>query len=152
MGERLIAKGVSEYIATFIVSIVTLAAGLGVFIYAYTVIDSHQLAISRSIEYARAEYKEDLDIMAGYIKGGEAVIIIVTGGSSVDIDAVYVNNTMIVCRIYVNDAMHIIDGEGAARVPSNSVAVIKCPVEGAVAYVKIVYRGGEVGLWAARIA
>jgi len=147
----LLTKGVSEYIATLIATIITLAAGLGVFVYTYTVIDNYYLALSQSIEYAKAEYRESLEVMASYIRGVEAIVIAVAGGFSVDISAVYINNTLSACRLYTIDGSYTVDGMGVVRIPSNSIAVFKCSVNGSLAYVKIVYRGGEVASWASKI-
>lgn len=148
----MLLKGVSEYIATLIVAIITLAAGLGVFIYAYSVIDSYYTSLSQGIEYAKAGYRESLDVMASYIRGGEAIVIIVTSSFSVDINAVYINDSLSLCRAYTDDGVYTVDGMGSARVPSLSIAVIRCPVQGSLAYIKVVYRGGEIGSWASRIA
>ncbi len=144
-------KGVSEYIAVFITAIVTLAAGLGIFIYAYTVIDSYSFAFSQSIEYTKTGYRESLDVMASYIGGVDVIVIVVTGEFSTEVAAIYINNTLSTCKLYTGDDIYIVNGVDVARIPSNSIAIIKCPVQGALAYIKIVYRGGEIVSWAAKI-
>jgi hypothetical protein len=144
-------KGVSEYVSVFIVTIITLAAGLGIFIYAYAVIDGYYSSLSQRIEQAIAEYRQNLDIMASYIRGDEVIVIAVSSDSSVDINAIYINNSLYTCKAYIDNKIYIVDGINIVRAPSLSIAVIKCPIEGALAYIKIVYRGGEVGSWASRI-
>jgi len=144
-------KGVSEYVSVFIVTIITLAAGLGIFIYAYAVIDGYYSSLSQRIEQAIAEYRQNLDIMASYIRGDEVIVIAVSSDSSVDINAIYINNSLYTCIAYIDNKTYIVDGMNMIRVPSLSITVIKCPIEGALAHIKIVYRGGEVGSWASRI-
>ncbi len=145
-------RGVSEYIATVIMIIITLIAGLIIFLYVNSIVDTYYNSIMNRLIISE---KGSIDIMASYIAGNTLNIIVSTDSHSVKIYSIYINETLYTsCKIYRGDNIGIeIEGINGIEIPYLSIAIIKCPIDNCkICNVKIVYGGGEVYAVASRIS
>jgi len=148
-------RGVSEYTATLIVAIITLAAGAAIFIYSYAIVDSYYSALLRASE--EVEQGSSAAILASYIAlPGTLVVIGSTGSSPATPRAVYINESLATaCSLYFNNTSVSLPQSSATPtpIPPYTAFVIKCPVGSATehAFVKLVFDGGEAIAKAGRI-
>jgi len=146
-------RGVSEYVATLIITLVTLAAGAAIFIYSYNVVDSYYNALIRTSEEVYGG--SSAAILASYITSSRDLVIIAsTGSKPVTVMAVYINESLATaCTLFYNKTSASLSSSSAVTVPYYTAFVIRCGVSPSAryAYVKLVFEGGEVVAKASRV-
>jgi len=143
-------RGISEYIATVIMIIVTLIAGLIMFLYVNSVVDTYYSSLSTRLTLIGGS----IDVMAGYIANNTIIVIVSVDRYPVKIYSIYVNDTLYpYCRVYRGDGSIAEVGNGqGVEIPYLSIAIVKCPANNcSICDVKIVYSGGEIYAKASRI-
>jgi hypothetical protein len=147
-------RGVSEYTATLIVAIITLAAGAAIFIYSYRLVDTYYSALATATQ--EAEQSTSIAILATYINSSKLVVIGSTGSRPATLYAVYINESLAArCNVTLTTR-----DTGAGQlpqqlytVPSYRAFVIVCSLSSqpSSAKVKLVFNGGEAVAWATRV-
>jgi len=142
--SRSARRGVSVYVATIVMAIIVLSAGVMVFIYSHSIVDSYSRAIA---ERAR-ELERGLSatVLASYITpSGELIVIGSTGSRPATLRALYVNESLVECAVSFNGFSEQLTGQSAITIPYRTAFVVRCSVGPArLAYVKLVFDEGEV--------
>ncbi|MEM0239211.1 MAG: hypothetical protein QXT53_05125 [Ignisphaera sp.] len=134
-------RGVSEYVATVIVAIITMAAGVLIFIHSYYIANSYYNALSKAFEESLKS--SSMTILASYISGQKLVVLASTGSMPVQIYSIYVNESLANCSIAFNDSVKPLTYSNPIIVPYYTAFVAICNVRNAsYASVKIVFDGG----------
>lgn len=155
MGNRW--RGVSEYVATLIVSIITLAAGASVFVYSYYVVDRYYSELAKIAEEVRSRSGGVITILASFVnKNGDIIVIGATGSKPITFYVVHINNTFYPnCRIFIDGETNprILNGSKSIQIPYYIVFKIVCSSSPTVsqAMVKLVYEEGEKIVYASKI-
>ncbi len=144
-------RGISEYMATVIMIIITLIAGLTMFLYVNNVVDIYYNSLSARLTSIG---RDSIDVMASYIANNTIIVVISVGMHSIKMYSIYVNDTLYTsCKIYIGDKSIVeIDGGQGVEIPYLSIAIVKCPANSSnICDIKIVYSGGEIYAKASKI-
>ncbi|MEM0310103.1 MAG: hypothetical protein QXF10_01480 [Ignisphaera sp.] len=134
-------RGVSEYVATVIVAIITMAAGILVFIHSYYIANSYYDTLSKAFEESLKS--SSMTILASYISNQKLVVIASTGSMPIQIYSIYVNESLANCVIAFNNTAKPLTYSNPVGVSYYTAFVAMCNVGNAsYANVKIVFDGG----------
>ncbi|MEM1844660.1 MAG: hypothetical protein QW311_03250 [Ignisphaera sp.] len=148
--------GVSEYVATLTIAIITLAAGVGIFAYSYYIIDSYYSRLVAVAEGTRGR-GGDIAILASLIdSSGKIVVIGSTGSKPVMLYAIHINNTLYTqCTVHIDgyNNTYTLDGSSYIQIPYYITFKSICitPSTTSQAIIKIVYEGGEKTVYVTKI-
>ena len=150
-------RGVSEYVAALLMTIITLVAGAIVFIYSYYIVNSYSNEFSsRALGAGRSL---SVAVLASFIRGSNQVIVIgSTGANPATLRAVYINESLTVCTLSFATAPGAttskqVDGSTGTVIPYRTVFIVNCalPSTSNVAVVKLVFDEGEIYAKAGRL-
>lgn len=136
----------SEQISALLMLLIVISASIIIYGYAISVIQSKTEALERITSEQQYSSMQDLSKLLAYINGSHLIIGVYTGSNPVDLQRVYINNTLYdnCTLIYEGNNKVTITSTGTVRIPSFSAAKIVCPVNKNYAIFKITYSGGAI--------
>ncbi len=137
---REMRRAISEYASAIMLAIIVLASGAAIYIYAMSVVNSSYQRIQNELMQAEQSMRQDIVISAAFISGSTLVAFLVAGDFPTKILGVYINETPATCTLYIGNSAYSLP----ATIPPYTLAVLKCPVSGTFAKLRVVYGGGEV--------
>ncbi len=136
-------RAVSELVSASLLVLIAITVGSIVALMILGNLQSGLQSLSQENLRAEIEAKEALSIDAAYIDpNGVLHVVVSTGGFPVTLQAVYINNTLWSCTAGYDAVSGPVQG---FTIPPYTLAVVSCNVGlPPIAYVKIVYPGGEL--------
>jgi len=136
----------SEQVSALLMLLIVIAVSVIIYGYAVNVIQSKSQALERITSQQQYSNMQDLSKLLAYINGTHLIIGVYTGSNPVDLQRVYINNTLYdnCTLIYEGNNKATITSTGSIRLPSFSAAQIICPINKNYAIFKITYTGGAI--------
>lgn len=136
----------SEQISALLMLLIVISASIIIYGYAISVIQSKTETLERITSEQQYSSMQDLSKLLAYINGTHLIIGVYTGVNPVDLQRVYINNTLYdnCTLIYEGNNKATITSTGTIRIPSFSAAEIVCPINKNYAIFKITYIGGAI--------
>lgn len=136
----------SEQVSALLMLLIVIAASIIIYGYAINIIQSKTQDLERIAWEQQYTSSQDLSKLLAYINGTHLIIGVYTGLNPVDLERVYINNTLRTdCTlIYQGGSRATITSSGTIRIPSFSAAKIICPINKDYAIFKVTYMGGAV--------
>ncbi len=127
--------GVSEIVAAMMLLLITVAIGTALYLYLYSRAIAYQQSVTQELiaEEVRSEQQLTILLVYGNSTTNTIVLYLATGNMPVELDGIYVNNTL------AYNSPTNLSASSISKVTVNSPIPL---APGEIVYVKIVYAGG----------